>query len=154
MIVRRSSNAKDNNAKGKLLYYFNVKSDPNKLKTVFESESLVWMQRTSVVFKMWPSLFCPSPSPYPSGLMGASLLCSHLAHCSCQHIQILGSTLNPLLHLTPSSIHRRQTPQPEWLIVLCWDSPSTQHIVESLWNRTTVASPLQTGPKPCLSVPG
>lgn len=67
-------------------------------------EVLLWMQGTFGMSKTWPSL----PSSSSSNLlrlMGASLFCSHLTHCSCQHIQILGGTLNPLFHLTLSSIH-------------------------------------------------
>lgn len=63
-------------------------------------------------FKCKAHLLCPRPGPaclllllLSLGLMGASLFCSHLAHCSCQHIQILGGTLNPLFYLTISSIH-------------------------------------------------
>lgn len=44
------------------------------------------------------------------GLMGASLFCSHLAHCSCQHIQILHGTLKPLP--SNSQLHPCLSPNP------------------------------------------
>lgn len=60
---------------------------------------------------------------------------------SCQHIQIPCGTFKPLLHQTSKLSQRLKsapsrpasnwihTPQPGWLIALCSDSSSTQHIV-------------------------
>lgn len=68
---------------------------------LYTLEASVWMQSTFVVSQAWLS----SSTSSLLVLMGASLFCSHLVHCSCQHIHILRGTLDPLFHLTLSSVH-------------------------------------------------